>query len=129
MATSEILKCRLGCGRVDDEIGKCGSFATCFGETTPVVPGVDVILTIKGPDQDTVRVINPSDVLRGKSLVSGFANLNENTVVTARVVPVTTKKEAPAFVPEVTGPKKKDATKATTQPSPEAAPSGETTED
>lgn len=98
-------KCALGCGRTDDDIGKCGSFLTCSGAVEAVVPGVDVILTITDVDgTDTVRCINPLDVLRGKSRVEGFNTLSENAKVTAKVLPVATPVVEPEFVPEVATP-------------------------
>lgn len=98
--SNNLQKCVLGCGRVGDEIGQCGSFATCSGHGTDVVPGRDVLITV--PETGEVRCVDPIDALMGRVKISPI-QVNEHSVVTARVIPPALGGgEAPAFTPAQT---------------------------
>lgn len=93
-----MMKCQLGCGRVDAEIGQCGSFLTCgSGVATPVVPGRDVILTVV--ETGMVRCVDPLAVLTGTSKHHPIPHLNEFAEVTAKVLPREAPVERPVFTP------------------------------
>lgn len=96
-------KCQLGCGRVDEEIGPhaCGSFATCSGLATDVIPGRDVILTNEETGQ--VRVMDPFMAIQGKVPTAFSAlDVSRDDRVTARVLGAESVQEAPVFVPTAT---------------------------
>lgn len=63
-----MLKC-VSCGRVGDDIGKCGSFLTCAGKAGAVEVGTaDVVL--RCDLCDVTRVMEAGRIMHGKALVA-----------------------------------------------------------
>jgi hypothetical protein len=99
------------CGRVDSDIGNCGSQVTCPNQGEPIrTDGKDILL--KDRVTGTTRCLPIERIVSGRAVgLFGFENsLKENIV---------------AFIP---GEGSKKA-KAPSKPAPTEAPAGETTEE
>jgi hypothetical protein len=66
---SALQKCA-ACGRAGDELGTCGSFATCPNQAVPVGPA-DVVLQCDRCE--ITRAISASRIIHGRSLQSPHA--------------------------------------------------------